>query len=100
MNDSDRPTVSAADLEPGSSHAPLGAEEAAGLDTRVHIRVISYRRRNHDPDGVSVKAVLDGLIRRGLLPNDSAKYVREVTFQSVVGPGEERTEIVISGVSE
>lgn len=71
-------------MEQNTSNAPLGEEEAAGLDTRVTIRVISYRAANHDPDGVSAKAVIDGIVRRGLLPDDSAKEVKEVIFKSYI----------------
>lgn len=82
MNDQDRTPVPASDLELHPGNAPLEAKEAARLDTRVHIRVISYRKRKHDPDGVSVKAVLDGLTRRGILPDDSWEEIASVLFES------------------
>lgn len=81
-------------MEQNTSNASLGEKEAQGLDTRVDIRVISYRKRKHDPDGISAKAVLDGLVRRGILPDDSTKEVRSITFESIQSE-EERTEIVI-----
>lgn len=81
-NDKDRVTLSPPDLESHTSNAPLGEEEATGLDTRVSIRVISYRKRRHDPDGVSVKAVLDGLVQRGILQDDSTDQIKEITFES------------------
>lgn len=33
-----------------------------------------------DPDGISAKAVIDGLVLGGILVDDGAKFVKEVTF--------------------
>lgn len=94
MNDKDRTTVPTPNLESHIGDESLGEEEAAGLDTRVNIRVISYRKRRHDPDGVSVKAVLDGLVRRGILQDDSTDQIKKVTFESRQSQ-EEKTVIEI-----
>jgi Holliday junction resolvase RusA-like endonuclease len=69
--------------------------------TPVSIAVCSYRTRLVDADGVSVKAVLDGLVHCGLLPDDSAKYVKEVTYSQVKVKNreEEKTVITITEVS-
>jgi len=90
-----RTSVSTPHLEPYSSNAPVAEEEAQGLGTRVVITVRSYRKRGHDPDGISVKAVLDGIVRAGLLPDDSTKYVKEVRFKSYLSK-EEKTVIEIT----
>ena len=83
MNEGDnRTSLSVADMEPNSSDEPVGKEETPRFDSPVIIRVISYRKLNHDPDGVSVKAVLDGIVRAGILADDSAKQVKEITFES------------------
>lgn len=95
MDDKDRTSVPASDLELHSCNAPMEAEETAGLDTRVHIRVISYRKRKHDPDGVSVKAVLDGLTRRGILPDDSWDEIASVHFESRRCPKGEAEKTII-----
>lgn len=97
-NRKNRTPVPATPVEPDTGHEPLGAEEAPGSDTRIDIRVISYRAHLHDPDGVSVKAVLDGLVRRGVLPDDSSKEVRSVSFESVKA-SEEKTVIEIMEVT-
>lgn len=81
-------------MEQDSSHESLGKEKAQRLDSRVNIRVISYRKRKHDPDGVSVKAVLDGLVQRGILPDDSTEQIKSITFESIKSK-EEKTEIFI-----
>lgn len=72
------------------------------FDSPVRITVISYRKRLADPDGISAKAAIDGIVAEGLLRDDSAKEVREVRYRQVkVGRGEdEKTEIVIEEVTE
>jgi Holliday junction resolvase RusA-like endonuclease len=89
-------------MEQDSSNESVGTEKTEGLDTRVNITVISYRKRRHDPDGVSVKAVLDGLIQRGILEDDSTDQVKEVTFKScIIGKDEdEKTEVLINSVNK
>lgn len=49
-------------------------------DTRVDIHVHSRRHRLADPDGLSVKWVLDAIVTQGILRDDSAKEIRAVTF--------------------
>jgi len=95
LNDKNNASLSVTDLESNPSNASVGAEKASRLDTRVNITVISYRKRKHDPDGISVKAVLDGIIRAGILPDDSTKEIRKVTFESILTKDEETTEIII-----
>lgn len=95
MNDNNKTTLSAADVEQNIGNEPLATEETERLDTRINIHVISYRARNHDPDGISAKAVIDGIVRRGILSDDSAKEVKKVSFESVISK-EERTEIIIT----
>ena len=48
-----------------------------------------------DPDGISAKAVLDGLTKAGILVDDSAKFVQEVRFTQEKVAGDEETIIVI-----
>ena len=75
----------------------MAKKETKGLDTRVNIHIISYRKAKHDPDGISAKAVIDGIVRRGILSDDSTNEVRKVTFESIIiKKGEkEKTEIQI-----
>lgn len=99
MNESDnRASLSLADLEPHTGNAPVAEETAPRFTSPVNIRVISYRKANHDPDGISVKAVLDGIVRAGILTDDSAKQVKQITFESKKSK-EESTIIEIESVS-
>ena len=96
MNENNnKSTVSASDLEQDIIHAALSAHGFKTLDTPVNIRVISYRRLNHDPDGVSAKAVIDGIVQAGILADDSAKQVQSITFEShQTEKGEEEKTVI------
>jgi len=58
----------------------VAKKEGEGLDKRFHIGIHSKRNRLADQDGVSIKAVLDGMVKAGILVDDSAKFVKEVSF--------------------
>lgn len=83
------PPVPTADLESDSSDAPLGKEKTPRSDSRISIHVHSIRKRLADADGISAKAVIDGLVLTGLLPDDSPQYVKEVTYSQEKGEPEE-----------
>jgi len=95
--DEDCSTVQASDLEPDSGDAPLGSEEVEGLDTqgRVRIHIHSRRKRLCDSDGVSGKAVIDGVVHAGILADDSPKYVKEVSYSQEKTTEKEETIIEI-----
>lgn len=95
-NEKNNTTVPTPALEQNSSDEPLAEKEAERLDTRVYITVRSYRKHKHDPDGISVKAVLDGIVRAGLLSDDSTKEVKSVKFESVITKEKEKTVIEIT----
>ena len=86
-------------MESDTRHGPDEKEAIEGLDTRVNITVTSYRTRKHDTDGISVKAVLDGLVRVGILREDSCEEVAEISFKSEIAK-EEKTVIEIKEIKE
>jgi hypothetical protein len=48
-----------------------------------------------DPDGISIKAVLDGIVHSGILPDDNSDIIEEVRFTQEKSDTEE-TEITIT----
>ena len=67
------------------------------FNSPVSITFIHYRHRLADPDGISCKAAIDGLVACGILADDSAKEVLEIKQRQVkiVASQEEKTEIII-----
>jgi len=90
-------TVPIANVEQNIGNAPVAEKDATGFDSLVNIHVISYRKLKHDPDGVSVKAVLDGIVRAGILADDSTEQVKSITFESIKSK-EEKTVIEITEI--
>ncbi|PHS70677.1 MAG: hypothetical protein COB23_03115 [Methylophaga sp.] len=89
-----RTTLPAANMEQNIGDEPVGKEKITRFNSLVSIKVISYRKREHDTDGISAKAVLDGIVRAGILADDSTKQVASITFESIKSE-EEKTIIEI-----
>lgn len=87
MNE-DHPTVQASDLESYPADETAGAKQADKPHQRFSIHVHSVRKRLADADGISAKAAIDGLVLAGLLPDDSPKYVKAVTYSQEKGSPE------------
>jgi len=95
-DDEDQTTLPFANLEQAPSHAPLGQKKGARLDSPCRIHIHSRRYRLADPDGISAKAAIDGLILTGVLPDDSPKFIKEVTFsQEKIGKEKVEETIIV-----
>ena len=93
--DNNNSSVSSTDMESNPLDATLSAYGFETLATRVHITVSSYRWLNHDPDGISAKAVLDALVKGNILADDSSKQVESITFKSFKSRSKEEEETII-----
>ena len=94
MSNKDRDTHSAANVESTVGNAPVAKKKDARPDSRYHIHVHSVRNRLCDPDGISAKAAIDGIVKAGILPDDSARYVKAVSYTQEKG-AEEKTIITL-----
>ncbi|MEN6423663.1 MAG: hypothetical protein ABFD76_17120 [Smithella sp.] len=85
-------------MEPVVSYEPLAKEKGSSCDTRDHrtcrIHIHHKRKRIADPDGISIKAAIDGLVLVGLLADDNAKIINQ-TSQSQEKSKHEETIIDI-----
>jgi len=86
-------------MEQHISDESLVKEVFERLDPPFIITVTSYRRLKHDPDGVSIKALLDGIVRAGLLKDDSWEEIKEIRLKSIKAE-EEKTIIEITEADE
>lgn len=91
----DQVTNTSSDMEQDSSDATLPEDFFEKETARVNINVRSFRRLNHDPDGISAKAVLDGVVERGILADDSTIQIKAVTFESFTGCGKDEEVTII-----
>jgi hypothetical protein len=89
-----RNSAADADLEPHIGHATFRANETPAFTAPCRITFYHTRKRLADMDGISGKAVIDGLVQVGILADDTAKQVTEVRNCQIKGDREE-TRIVI-----
>lgn len=82
-------------MESNYRDEPLAAKETAGFTSPVSILVTSYRFRPCDIDGVSAKAIIDGIVHRGILQDDSAEYVTEIRYKQVKVPHRSQEKTVV-----
>ena len=87
-------TICPPDLEQSVGNASLGKEKAPRQNTPVSIHVHSIRHRLTDADGISAKAVIDGLVLAGILQDDSTEFIKQVTYSQEKGD-EEQTIITL-----
>ena len=87
-------SVSSDNLEQNISNEQVGAREAPQMVTPCRLHLHSRRYRLADSDGISGKAVIDGIVHAGVLPDDSPKEVT-ITSQSQEKISREEKEITI-----
>ena len=95
-------TNQAANMERTAWHESMAASQVPTLNSRVDCKVISLRVRLCDTDGVSAKAAIDGCVHRGLLGDDSTKYIRKIQYQQVKvkNQSEEKTLLIFVPVRD
>jgi hypothetical protein len=76
----DRSAREATNLERITCDEPMATCGRAAFDSLVSIRIHSYRVRLADVDGISGKALLDGLVLAKIIADDTTKEVKEALF--------------------
>ena len=90
-----RDTRKNAHVECTASNEPLATGEGPAFDAPVSLRITHHRCRLADPDGLSAKAAIDGLVHCGVLRDDSAKEITEIRhFQVKVKNAEEEKTVI------
>jgi len=94
-SDADNTSDPAADVEPNSCRGQMETKENTRFYSPVYISIHSVRGKLADPDGISGKAAIDGLVKSGVLADDSSKFVKEVRFtQDKCHKGEEERTVI------
>jgi Holliday junction resolvase RusA-like endonuclease len=76
-------------MEPTTRHGAMAKKKRSGFSPCYRIRCHTRAKRLGDCDGRSIKAILDGIVQAGILPDDSAKFVKEVVFTQELGTPDE-----------
>ena len=91
------------DLESAARNESLAANGVATFNSQVRLRIDTFRVRLADADGISAKAIIDGLVHCGILRDDSTKEIAEpveIYQHKVKTTDQERTEIRIKRCSK
>lgn len=86
--DGDNFTNTSSHVEQNTGNASNEQKNTAGFTSPCRIHFHHIRKRLADIDGVSGKAVIDGLVHEKILQDDSPKYVKEVTHSQEKGEPE------------
>ncbi|OQB09037.1 MAG: hypothetical protein BWY21_00942 [Parcubacteria group bacterium ADurb.Bin216] len=81
-----------ANVEQDTGNAPYVQEIIEGFTSPCRIHVHHIRKRLADFDGLSSKAITDGLVHQKILQDDSPKYVKE--FSQTQEKGEPEMTII------
>lgn len=83
------------ELERAAGHAALGQDQGQeGPAGRVHLRIVSVRKRLLDPDNLSPKWLIDCLRYCGAINGDEPDKISLETTQRKAGKGEEEHTII------
>ena len=88
--------LSTTNVEQGTGDESLATQKAQGFDGPACIHIHSFRKRLTDADGACSKYLIDAIVDAGILPDDKAQYVKEVTHSQEKTKGPEITEVTIS----
>ena len=83
----------------GAGNEPLAEEETPRFDGPVDILIESHVKRIRDPDGNFCKYIIDAIVDRGILADDTPEEIREIRHRQVKSK-EEKTVIIMSGVND
>jgi hypothetical protein len=74
----DHSAVSPADAKPAGRNVVTKSAAVKEVHQRFRVEIHHRSRRLSDPTGRSHKAALDGLVRGGLLGDDSLEWIEEI----------------------
>jgi hypothetical protein len=92
----DRDSRQVTNLERTASDEPIQTRGGAAFDSQVSIRIASYRIRLADVDGISAKAVLDGLVLAKIIADDTTKEVKEVLFSQTKVKNKTEEKVIVT----
>jgi hypothetical protein len=92
----DRSAREATNLERTICDESLATCGRAAFDSPVSIRIDSYRCRLCDVDGISGKALIDGLVLAKIIADDTTKEVKEVLFSQTKVKNKTEEKVIVT----
>lgn len=96
----DRSSDKSSELERYFSNEPLAEEASKGSHPYCRITFYHYRKRLLDYDNLCTKAILDGVVREGILRDDNPQIIKEVRQKQIKikSPEKERVMVLIEEI--
>lgn len=91
------PAVPTAHVERDPGHESPRADEAQEVHPRFRIRIHHRSRRLADATGRSHKAAVDGIVRGGILRDDSPRFLAEIV-ETYEKAGVDETVITVESI--
>lgn len=80
-----RDTSSLSNPKRATKNVDKGKNSPPSEDAKTfRIEVVSYRRQHTDPDNLVPKTWIDCIVQRGVIPDDSSKYISSIVKRVVV----------------
>jgi Holliday junction resolvase RusA-like endonuclease len=93
-----RASDTTSDVELPACGKSIRKNASATFNTPVRVDIYSARKRKTDIDNISGKAVLDGIVKSGLLKDDSPDQIESFQVHKPTISEIEKTVIIIQGV--
>lgn len=93
-----RTSNTSSNLELPTRIKPICKNEGPTFNTPVRINIYSTRIRETDIDGISGKAALDGIVKSGILADDSPDQIESYQIHKPTISSEEKTVIEITEI--
>lgn len=72
-----------------------GPASRGGIEPEYRIVITTFSRRHRDLDNIVPKVIIDEIVKRGVLPDDSSKYIESITHRFVkIGKKEEENTVI------
>lgn len=88
--------ISLADLKQGSGHALATATYPIKIDRPCRVHFHSKRHRLTDLDGLCGKYILDSIVTAGVLPDDRASIITQVSHTQERIAKDQKQETIVS----
>lgn len=98
--DRDRTANTDADVECHAGDELAKTKVVEAFTSPVRISVTHYRKKLADPDGLSTKAAVDGIVKLGILADDSTKEIQEPILHRQVKIQESDVERTVFEIEE
>jgi Holliday junction resolvase RusA-like endonuclease len=64
------------------------------------LTIVAYRSHLLDPDNLFVKPIIDGLVKKGVIPDDTAAVIQDLRIQQKVTKAHPKVLVILEEISD